>query len=80
MPSRRFYVAKIDDFEEIQKNVKRRKLSLKRKGVVGRYVDLTDDSDNTYQLGRIEEMIKKVSTCVTIHALLLNAHLVSGCQ
>lgn len=62
MPSRRFYVAKIDEFEEIQKTVKRKKLSLKRKSMVGHYVDLTAESDvdNANQLGRIEDIIKKV--------------------
>ena len=59
MPSRRFYVARAADFEEIQKTVKRKKMSLKRK----HYVDLTTDTDDTSpQLGRIEDTIKKVHT------------------
>ena len=62
MPSCQFYVAKIDEFEEVQKTVKCKKLSLKRKSMVGHYVDLTAESDveNANQLGRIEDIIKKV--------------------
>ena len=54
MPSRH---AKIDEYEEIQKAVKHKKLSLKQ-----HYVDLTAESDteNTGQLGRIEDAVKKV--------------------
>ena len=64
MPSRRFYVAKVSDFDVIRKSVKRKKLSLKRNttSVSGRYVDLTNESDDHYQLGRIEEIVKKVCT------------------
>ena len=62
MPSRRFYVAKFDEFEEIQKTVKCKKLSLKKKSMVGHYVDLTAelDVDSANHLGRIEDIIKNV--------------------
>lgn len=62
MPSRRFYATKMCDLEEINKTVRRKKLSLKRKGSRrgGQYVDLTAESDDTLQLERIEEMVKKV--------------------
>lgn len=66
MPSRRFYVAKISDFEELRKTVKRKKLSLKRNTSIGcgHYVDLTaaSESDSRCQLDRIEEIVKKVCT------------------
>ena len=50
-------MARAAEFEEIQKTVKRKKLSLKRK----HYVDLTTDNDDTSpQLGKIEDIVKKV--------------------
>ncbi len=50
-------MARAAEFEKIQKTVKQKKLSLKRK----HYVDLTTDADNTSpQLGRIEDIVKKV--------------------
>lgn len=62
MPSRRFYAAKTADFEELRKTVKRKKLSLKRKPVVGRYAESANESEDTdnRQLHKIEDMIKKV--------------------
>ena len=54
--SRCYYVASAADFEEIQKTVKCKKMSLKRK----HYVDLATDADDTSpQLG---DTIKKVHT------------------
>ena len=50
-------MARAAEFEKIQKTVKQKKLSLKRK----HYVDLTTDADDTSpQLGRIEDIVKKV--------------------
>lgn len=62
-PSRRFYVTKFSDYNEIQKTIKRKKLSLKRKGPIGtQYVDLTesDGASTSQQFDRIEELVKKV--------------------
>ena len=76
MPSRRFYVARAADFEEIQKTVKRKKLSLKRK----HYVDLTTDTDDSSpQLGRIEDIVKKVARCITDICEPINACFNVGC-
>ena len=63
MPSRRFYVAKASDFEELQKTDKRKKLSLKRKSTAGSHIDLTnepDDFNDSRQFKKIEDTIKKV--------------------
>lgn len=61
MPSRRFYVTRIDDFEEIQRTVKRNKLSLKKKSG-HQSVDQasTSDADTQQSLSRIEDTMKKV--------------------
>lgn len=59
-------MARAADFKEIQKTVKRKKLSLKRK----HYVDLTTEADDTSpQLGRIEDIVKvhiKLYRCIII--------------
>ena len=50
-------MARAAEFEEMQKTVKRKKLSLKRK----HYVDLTTNIDDTSpQWGKIEDIVKKV--------------------
>ena len=53
-------MAKVSDYEELRKTVKRKKLSLKRKS---HHVDLTnelDDHDDSRQLDKIKETIAKV--------------------
>jgi disulfide oxidoreductase YuzD len=52
MPSRRFYVTKIDDYEDVKKTVKRKRLSLPKKS---QFIDLTEDC-----LSKVEDMITKV--------------------
>ena len=54
-------MAKVPDFEELQRTVKRKKLSLRKKST-GRFVDLTDDPENAddRRLSKIEDMVKKV--------------------
>ena len=60
MPSRRFYVAKKDEYEDMlrSKNRKRLGLSLGRKKVRAEVIDLT--TEDQYILCRIEESAKKV--------------------
>ena len=51
-------MAKLPDFEDVKKTVKRKKLSLKKKPT-GRYVDQPEDTDPD-QLNKIEDTVKKV--------------------
>lgn len=70
MPSRRFYVAKLSDFEELRKSVQRKKLKLK-KPVVGQFRESDGagiSANSANQLDKIEETVKKV--CNKVHCIL----------
>lgn len=83
MPSRRFYITRNDDYEEVLKSVKRSKLSLKKKSPRQNAISLQNVSDesahqdasdqnvgasdsDTGQLGRIEDVVKKVCSYVIV--------------
>ena len=62
MPSRRFYAAKREEYEEIlrAKNRKRLGLSLGKRKVRAEIIDLT--TEDQHILCRIEDSVKKVAT------------------